>query len=259
MTSEAFVGSGDHLLREAARGNVRRLRALRARAAAGEPAPYVAGFFHFRGRRFRIDARAYITDPEVTHLIDVVGQVGERLEAQLGRPLRVLEFGVGAGTLAITIKHEHPSWTVEGVDVDPDALAVAAQNIREHHVDVELVLSDYFCSWPLAATAPDLIFGDPPWGGDNDVYAADRPASYYRWMPAVSAFAPGASGCGAHDELIAHVRNRNWSSLLVLNYGVLPSAVVAASAARLHSHELRTPCPTVKVVIGRAVNPVAPR
>jgi methylase of polypeptide subunit release factors len=242
----------DALLVLAAGGDATQLRILRARVASGEPPAYVAGFTVFRGRRFRVDPRAYITDPELTSLIDVLAAEGRQLEHHLGRPLCVLEFGVGAGTLAITVKREHPAWSVWGLDVDREALAVAAENVREHGVEVGLLESDYFAEWLKGMPAPDVIFGDPPWGSAGDLYAEGRNAQYYRRMPARSAFPPGGSRCAVHDRIIAEVRALGWPSLLVLNYGVLPRAVIAPSVAPLREFRLLSPQPHLTVMVGRA-------
>lgn len=250
--------AGDELLVLAAAGDGRKLEQLRQRAAAGEPAPYLAGFFYFRGRRFNIDARAYITDPECADLVDAVARAGSRLERELGRPIGVLEFGVGAGTLAITVKLEHPGWIVTGLDVDADALAVAEQNARDHQVDLRLLASDFLAGWPAEWVPPDLIFADPPWGDRSDLYDARRNEAYYRCMPPRSAFPAGGARCAVHDELIRQVRTRGWSSLLVLNYGVLPLSIVADSAAQLVRHEFRRPRPNTTIILGRAVIPGSP-
>jgi methylase of polypeptide subunit release factors len=243
----------DRLLQLAAAGDAGKLAALRERVNAGEPAAYVAGFLEFRGRRFAIDPRAYITDPELTHLIDLVAEEGRRLEEHLGRPPSLLEFGVGAGVLAITVKLEHPHWRVSGLDIDPAALAVARENARSHGVSVALLESDYFSAWD-PASPPDLIFGDPPWGGPEDLYTDQRGAGYYRRMPAKSAFPPGGDRCGIHRELIARVRALRWTSRLVLNYGVLPPEVIADSAAPLSSYQVIHPQPHLSVVVGNAVS-----
>lgn len=84
----------DALLRQAAGGDEERLERMRAAVAAGTPAPYVAGFLIFLGQRFRIDRRAFITDPETSALIDVVLAEGDSLAARLGRAPRLLEFSV---------------------------------------------------------------------------------------------------------------------------------------------------------------------
>lgn len=248
----AIDACSEALLALAAEGDSARLAALRARVIAGEPAAYVAGFIEFAGRRFKIDRRAFITDAETEYLTASVLTEGARLQSQLGRPPRLLEFGIGAGTLAITVKLGRPDWVVSGLDVDAQALALAAENAALHGVDIGLVESDYFDGWPAAAGVPDLIFGDPPWGTATDLYDSYRDEHYYQQMPAASAFPPGCQRTAIHDELIRRVVARGWSSLLVLNYGTLPVDVIRASAAPLAECSLVHPQPSLSLLVGRA-------
>ncbi len=241
---------GDELLQLAADGDPTRLEALRLRVAAGEAPAYVAGFLSFGGRRFRIDPRAFITDPETWWLTEVALEQGRGLAAQ-GRVPQILEFGVGAGTLAITVKLAQPDWPVSGIDIDAAALELAAENARLHGVDLGLVQSDYLSGWPPAAAVPDIIFGDPPWGGAEDLYDGERDEGYYLQMPAASAFPPGGERTGIHDRLIRSVVERGWNSTIILNYGVLPRPVIARSAAPLGQWSLAHPQPGISVLIGR--------
>jgi len=242
----------DRLLALAAGADGARLAQLRQRVAAGEPAPYVAGFLEFRGRRFASDRRAYITDPEASHLIDTVNSQGRRLEAELGRPLRVLEFGVGAGTLAITLKLENPQWSLGGLDIDPPALELGRENARAHGVDIDLIESDYLSGWPAGAPAPDLMFADPPWGDAEDLYDEVRDEAWYRQMPERSAFPTGGGRTTIHDELIRRFAALRWTSLLILNYGILPRELIERSVAPLSRWQLLHPRPDISVVAGYA-------
>jgi release factor glutamine methyltransferase len=217
-----------------------------------EPAAYLAGFILFRGRRFKMDRRAYITDPELSHLIDAVAGEAQLLERTLGRPPRLLEFGVGAGTLALTLKLEHPQWDISGLDIDARALELARENAEGVGQAIPLLQSDYFSAWPPEAPAPDLIFGDPPWGGPADLYDEVRDAHYYEQMPVLSAFPGGESPCGIHDELIRRVRLLGWPTMLVLNYGVLPLAVIELSASPLTTWRVHKPQPHLSILIGNA-------
>lgn len=240
------------LLLEAAGADERRLENMRERVRAGEPAAWVAGFLRFRGRRFASDPRAYITDPELTHLLDVVCEVGDGLQQQLDRPLRVLDFGTGAGTLAISVKLERPGWQLSGIDIDPAALTLAAENAALHSVSLSLCQSDQLSGWPEVWPAPDLIFGDPPWGSEEDLYAdAERDAAYYHRMPAASAY-PRGGRTAIHDELIRQLCLRKWPATLVLNYGVLPAVLIKQSAASLQRHRLVQPSTGMSVLIARA-------
>lgn len=46
-------------------------------------------------------------------------------EARLGKAQRVLDLGCGTATLTLLIKERHPDAEVVGLDVDPQALAIA--------------------------------------------------------------------------------------------------------------------------------------
>ena len=249
--NEATDPVGDELLILAAAGDASRLEVLRQRARDGEAAAYIAGFLSFAGRRFKIDPRAFITDPETRHLTDVVIEHG-RLLAQRGTAPKILEFGVGAGTLAITVKLAEPNWSVSGIDIDAPALELAAENARSHGVELALYQSDYLAGWPIASGNPDIIFGDPPWGNSEDLYDGERDEDYYRQMPAASAFPPGGLRTGIHDQLIRSLVELGWSSTLILNYGILPAEVIARSAAPLREWRVVHPQTGISVLIGKA-------
>lgn len=239
------------LLRQAAGGDEERLAQMLAEVAAGAPAPYVAGFLLFRGHRFRIDRRAFITDPETSALVDVVLAEGDRLAATLGRAPCLVEFGVGAGSLAISVKLARPDWQLTGLDIDAGALTLARENASLHGVELRLIQSDFLSALP-AGEAPDLIFGDPPWGGSEDLYDDERDERWYRQMPPHSAFPDDGGQTSVHDALIAATIARHWPTLLVLNYGVLPEAVIARSAGGLGDWRIAQPAPGISVLVGRA-------
>jgi release factor glutamine methyltransferase len=238
------------LLAEAAAGSSQRLAELSARVAAGEPAAYAAGFLRFRDRRFAIDPRAYVTDPELTDLVDAVAAEGLAFAAARARPPVILEFGVGAGTLAISLQLEHPEWTILGLDVDEAALDVARINVAQHGVAVRLLQSDMLDGWPADLPAPDIVFGDPPWGGETDLYADDRDAEYYHRMPPKSAYSGGDNPCALHDRLLAALRERHWPTRVVLNYGVLAAETIDRSTRLLHERQIRHPAPGLTIVSG---------
>lgn len=236
---------------EAAGDDPARLAVLRARVAAGEPAAYAAGFLRFRGHRFRSDPRAYITDPELSALIDLVLEHGDAAQVGLGRPLRVLDFGTGAGTLGISVQLERPHWELFGIDLDERALQLAAENADLHGVPMALATSSFLSGWPEAWPMPDLIFADPPWGSEADLYAdPDRDAAYYHRMPPASAY-PQGGRTAIHDELLRQLAAREWRSTVLLNYGVLPEALILESASPLSVKQLIRRWPGLSVLIGR--------
>ncbi|MCC5790279.1 MAG: methyltransferase [Opitutales bacterium] len=244
---------GDRLLQIAARGEESILRDYRARHRQGEPAAYIAGFLIFRGRRFAVDSRAYVTDPELTHLLEQVLREGDRLERTLQRPPRLAEFGIGAGTLAITIALERPHWSLTGLEIDVQALALAAENAQSHQVRLRLWESDFLSGWPSAEEPPDLLYGDPPWGTEHDLYDEERDHTYYQHMPYHSVFPSGNSRTGMHEKLVAEVVRSSWGTLLLLNCGILPPDEIQRFAEPLSNYRIIEPEPNLRLLRGVAV------
>jgi release factor glutamine methyltransferase len=138
-------------------------RALVARRRLGEPIAYLLGEREFYGLSFAVDARVLIPRPETELLVDVA------LELSSKTPLRVLDLGCGSGAIACAIAHNRPAWSVHGVDVSDDALAVAQHNKHTLNVDnLQLSQSDWFSS--LAQTQFDLIVSNPPYVEPDSVW-----------------------------------------------------------------------------------------
>ena len=64
----------------------------------------------------------------------------DRAVARSGR--RVADVGTGSGAVALALKEERPDLSVVGVDLSPDALAVARSNAAALGLDVEFVQAD---------------------------------------------------------------------------------------------------------------------
>lgn len=215
-------------LAAACQGDADKLKRWIKRRLVGEPIPYILGEIVFRQRRFRVDPRAYITDPETTFLVEGVENAVDTFTAEHGRAPLVAEIGSGCGSLAITLKLERPAATVVALDLDPAALRLSVENGAAHRADVRFVESDLFDAWPETA-APDIIFADPPWGSEETLYSEDRDGDYYHAMPAASAFPLGGL-TGVHTQILRSVAQRQWSSHIILNGGVLPPAELESVA-----------------------------
>lgn len=138
-------------------------RALVERRRLGEPIAYLLGEREFYGLSFAVDARVLIPRPETELLVDVA------LEFSSKTPLRVLDLGCGSGAIACAIAHNRPAWSVHGVDVSDDALAVARHNKQALKIgNLQLSQSDWFSS--LAQTQFDLIVSNPPYVEPDSVW-----------------------------------------------------------------------------------------
>ena len=216
---------------------------------SGEPAPYLMNHFYFRNRYFRMNPNAYITDPEATYLVDAVEAAGNFLiQRNEGLQPRVAEFGVGAGTLSISVALDCPEFRMSGFDLDPQALEVAVENQQLHETRIELFESDFFQSWPHEEP-PDLIFADPPWGSREDLYDDERDAEYYDRMPPLSAY-PKNGRIGLHEGILDAVSDLGWTCPVVMNLGVIPPEVFQPLLDRFKRFQLYQPTEEIRIVMG---------
>lgn len=174
-----------------AAGEVDRLRGLVQRRGRREPLAYVLGHQPFRGLDLRVSPAVLVPRPETEELV-------ERALADLppGRAARVLDVGTGSGAIALAVAHERPEATVEAVDDDEEALAVARANAER------LALAARFHRGHLARDLPggwDLVIANLPYVADDERGECDPELAF---EPARALF-PGGDGLGPIGELIA--------------------------------------------------------
>ncbi len=108
--------------------------AVLARRQAREPVAYIVGRKAFRRISLLVDRRVLIPRPETELLVEIA--------LSLDRGARVADVGTGSGAVALALKEERPDLSVVGVDLSPDALAVARSNAAALGLDVEFVQAD---------------------------------------------------------------------------------------------------------------------
>jgi release factor glutamine methyltransferase len=131
-------------------------RELVARRAKHEPVAYILGEWGFRRLTLKVDSRALIPRPETEIVVE---RALERLRG-LERP-RVLDVGAGTGAIALAIADEHPGAVVTALDVSPDALELAAENVARTGAELELLLHDVREGLPGGPY--DLVVSNPPY------------------------------------------------------------------------------------------------
>jgi release factor glutamine methyltransferase len=137
---------------------------LVGRRRSGEPLQWVVGRWGFRGIDVVVDGRALVPRPET----EVV--VGEALAAlsRAGPPYEVVDLGTGSGVIALAIASEFPRARVLATDVDPEALALARDNLARQDEAVRhrvrLAQGDWFRALPdeLAGQCA-LVVSNPPY------------------------------------------------------------------------------------------------
>lgn len=129
-----------------------------ARYLAGQPLPYVLGWWEFFGRRFLVTSDVLIPRPETEGVIEA----GLEYLRGRGGPARILDIGTGSGCLAVTFAAEFEPAVVLASDLSYAALLLAARNAEEHRVRerVEFVLADLV---PPVRTTVDLLVANLPY------------------------------------------------------------------------------------------------
>ncbi len=136
-------------------------RDLVARRARREPLQYVLGEWGFRRLSLRVDARALIPRPETETLVERALALIAGMDAP-----RVLDVGTGAGAIGLAVVDEHPGSQVTGIDISPDALALARENIERTGLRMSLDLHDFRDGLPDGPW--DAVLANPPYVDPRD-------------------------------------------------------------------------------------------
>ena len=131
-------------------------RELVARRARREPVAYILGEWGFRRLTLTVDRRALIPRPET----EIVVERALRHLRGLDAPA-VLDVGTGTGAIALSIADEHSGARVTAIDVSPDALALARENVERTGLAVELL--EYDAAGGLPGGPYDLVVSNPPY------------------------------------------------------------------------------------------------
>jgi release factor glutamine methyltransferase len=159
-----------------------RFEALLQRRIDGEPMPYITGTKDFWSHELLVSPATLVPRPETELLVELaLREIPRKAEWQ------ILDLGTGSGAIAISIAAERLLCTVTATDVSPDALAIAAENVRQAD------LANVICipgAWtePVADQQFNIIVSNPPY-----VRADDEALQNLRHEP-LSALASGADG-----------------------------------------------------------------
>jgi release factor glutamine methyltransferase len=142
---------------------VARYRELIKRRGAREPLQHLIGETPFREISLKVDKRALIPRQETELIVDLV-----RKHLEPGRTSVVLDVGVGAGPIYLSIVKEIANCTVFGCDLSADALALTRENAARNGLAGEnLFQSDLFAALP-GDLRFDLIVSNPPYVGERE-------------------------------------------------------------------------------------------
>ena len=153
--------------REVVPEELRRLNAMLARRAAGEPVQYILERADFMGLRFYVDSRSLIPRQDTETLVE------NALIALSGMPdPAVLDLCCGSGCIGLSLKSLCPRAQVTLADVSRDALEVAKRNAELLSTDVDIRHGDLFKA--VGRARFDLIACNPPYIPHIDLAALQR-------------------------------------------------------------------------------------
>lgn len=141
-------------------------KALVLRRKEGEPVAYLVGHQEFYSLDFEINSAVLIPRSETEY---AVVAVIDHLKSNPAHPWRVADVCTGSGCIAIAIAKHAPASHITAIDLSPDALAVAKQNVTKHELDtrIDLVQSDLFADIPQQPPF-DVIVSNPPYVSESE-------------------------------------------------------------------------------------------
>jgi release factor glutamine methyltransferase len=157
-----------------------------ARRAAREPLAYVLGEWGFRRLTLKTDRRALIPRPETEVVVERALRHLSGLEAP-----DVLDVGTGTGAIALAIVDEHPGARVTAIDVSPEALALARENLNFAGVNGRVRLVEHDLTSGLGDADFDLVVSNPPYVEPSELEALQP--EIREWEPRIALVAPRAT------------------------------------------------------------------
>lgn len=201
---------------------------LVARRFHREPVAYLVKQREFYGHEFYVDQRVLIPRPETEMIVDlalkILGEWGERRAV-------VADVGTGSGAIAITLALHHPAATFYGLDISPDALAVARMNQRRLAPDHDLrfIESDLLSALPEKA---DLIVANLPYITWDDYAHLAPDIRDYEPKLALEA---GLEGLDSIQRLLDQIGDRlNPGGVVLLEIGAEQGEAVRDLARLMH-------------------------
>jgi release factor glutamine methyltransferase len=162
----------------------RKVRHILSRRLKGTPLDKVLGRKPFYKSEFIVNKHVLSPRPETEFVVEKAVEVIKNHKSKNpNHQHKVLDLGVGSGNILLSILKEHPCTIGIGVDVSPEALAVARRNtkklIEDHEKRVTLIQSDWFATnffkrryWFLTHGF-DIIVSNPPYIPKDDIRSLD--------------------------------------------------------------------------------------
>jgi len=141
------------------------------RVAAGEPVQYVLGRWDFRSLTLKVDRRALIPRPETEQLVDLV--LASPQVRRSPKPL-VVDVGTGSGCIILSLAHDLHDGVFVGLDVSPDALALARENAVLTGLADRVLFAESDGCGEFDPASVDVLVSNPPYIPSHVVDGLER-------------------------------------------------------------------------------------
>lgn len=183
------------------------LRDLVKRAAEHEPIAYLTGRAWFFNLEFEVGPAVLIPRPDTETLVEQVLSI-IRHTPGFESP-RILDLCTGSGAIAVAVAHHAPTSQIVATDISPEALLIANQNIRRHHLQdrITLLQGDLLGALePYIDKTPfDLVVSNPPYIPTEKISQLPRNVRDYEPRQALDG---GADGLDLHRRILHQSGNR---------------------------------------------------
>lgn len=171
------------------------VRFITQRVVDRKPASYITGEAWLQGHSFKVDERVIIPRSFIAELL--ADQLTPWVNAP-EMPFEILDMCSGSACLAILAAYVFENAHVDAVDLSPEALSVARENIQLHGMSsrVQAIQSDLFSN--LSGKQYDFIVTNPPYV--NEASMKKLPPEYLH-EPSM-ALAGGDSGMDLIQDIL---------------------------------------------------------
>lgn len=142
--------------RELSESQLLQLSPILNRRLTGEPLAHILGYWYFWDFKLAVAPCTLIPRPDTELLVE------QSLALPLPAKAKVLDLGTGTGAIALALAKEKPHWTVTGVDLQPEAVQLAKQNVQLMALaNCQIKQSSWFAA--VTGEQFDLIVSNPPY------------------------------------------------------------------------------------------------